>query len=90
MHQYTFPQVCVEILIALSQGNKTPESLAEDGGRTMPAVLTSLEELMIDDYCYKMPNSTFVLSKMGRDLIQEINETSVNIKHRDELFDMRW
>lgn len=87
MHQYTFPQVCVEILISLSQGDKTPETLVTEMNRTMAALLTSLEELMIDNYCYKMPDDTFTLSKMGRDLIQEINEITTD---GEDAFGMRW
>jgi predicted transcriptional regulator len=87
MHQYTFPQICVEILISLSQSPKTPEAVVTEINRTMAALLTSLEELMIDNYCYKMPDDTFTLSKMGRDLIQEINEITTD---GEDAFGMRW
>ena len=90
MHQYTFPQVAIEIMLALASGNKSPEYLAKSGGRTMAAVLKSLEELMIDDYCYKLPNSKFTLSRFGRSFIEEVNEAAAFQTTRDEIFDMRW
>ena len=91
MQQYTFPHVAIEIMITLSNGSKSPELMVKQSGRNMLAILKSLEELMSDNFLYKLPDSTFSLTKIGRSFIEELNVGLVfGQTSQEDVFDLRW
>ena len=78
-------------MITLSNGAKSPELMVKQGGRNMLAILKSLEELMSDNFLYKLPDSTFTLTKIGRSFIEELNVGMIfGESAQEDVFDLRW
>ena len=91
MQEYTFPHIAIEIMATLSDGPTSPEEIVGRNGRDMLEILKSLEQLMSDNFLYKLPDSTFTLTKFGRSFIEELDTgLFFGEVYREGVFDLRW
>ena len=91
VQQYSFPQIAIEIMLTLSSGGKSPERMVKLTGRAMLSILKSLEELMSDNFIYKLPDSSFEPTKQGRTFIEDLNSGMAFVAFTPEgIYDSRW